>query len=60
MTKAHPDILAGLTLKVVKVDRGAEGAIYRVQGGPLADRTAAETACGKLKQKRQDCLVVAP
>ncbi|MGE0117591.1 MAG: SPOR domain-containing protein [Dongiaceae bacterium] len=60
MATAHPDVLAGLTLKIVKVDRGAEGAIYRVQGGPLADRAAAEGACGKLKQKHQDCLVVAP
>jgi hypothetical protein len=44
----------------VKVDRGADGALFRVQGGPFADRTTAESACGKLKQKSQPCLVVAP
>jgi hypothetical protein len=60
MTKAYPDILGPLTLNVVKVDRGASGALYRLQAGPFTDRGTAEAACGKLKQKRQDCLVVAP
>lgn len=60
MAKAHSDVLSGLALKVVKVDRGGDAALYRVQGGPFADRAAAESACGKLKQKSQDCLVVAP
>jgi len=60
MTKTHPDVLMGLKLNVVKVDRGAEGALFRVQGGPFADRDAAENACRKLKQKSQACLVVVP
>lgn len=59
MTKAHPDVLGTLSLNVVKVDRGS-GALYRLQAGPFADRATAEAACGKLKQKRQDCLVVGP
>ena len=59
MTKSYPDVLKGLALNVVKVDRGADGALFRVQGGPFADRAAAESACGKLKQKSQACLVVA-
>jgi cell division septation protein DedD len=59
MLKTHPDVLNGLKLNVVKVDRG-DGALFRVQGGPFADRAAAETACGKLKQKSQACLVVGP
>ncbi|MCI0680984.1 MAG: SPOR domain-containing protein [Gemmataceae bacterium] len=59
MMKTHPDVLKGLKLNVVKVDR-ADGTLFRVQGGPFADRAAAETACGKLKQKSQACLVVAP
>jgi cell division protein FtsN len=49
-----------LTLNVVKVDRGANGTLYRVQAGPFADRATAAAACGKLKQKRQDCLVIGP
>ena len=60
VTKTYPDVLKGLALNVVKIDRGAEGALFRVQGGPFADRQAAESACGKLKQKSQACLVVAP
>jgi len=59
LMKTHPDVLKGLKLNVVKVDRGADGALFRVQGGPFADRNAAESACGKLKQKSQACLVVA-
>ncbi len=60
MTKTYPDVLKGLALNVVKVDRGADGALFRVQGGPFADREAAEIACDTLKQKSQACLVVAP
>jgi cell division septation protein DedD len=60
MTKTHPDVLGGLTLNVVKVDKSSGGALYRLQAGPFVDRTAAETACGRLKQKRQDCLVIGP
>jgi len=60
LAKTYPDVLKGLALNVVKVDRGADGALFRVQGGPFADRTAAENTCGKLKQKSQPCLVVAP
>jgi len=60
LAKTYPDVLKGLALHVVKVDRGADGALFRVQGGPFADRTTAESACGKLKQKSQPCLVVAP
>jgi cell division septation protein DedD len=60
MAKAHPDVLGSLTFNVVKVDRSSGGALYRLQAGPFADRATAEAACGKLKQKRQDCLVVGP
>lgn len=60
MTKTHPDVLGGLTLNVVKVDRSSGGALYRLQAGPFVDRPTAEAACGKLKQKRQDCLVIGP
>jgi cell division septation protein DedD len=59
MTNAHPDVLGGLTLNVVKVDRSS-GALYRLQAGPFADRAAADAACGELKRKRQDCLVIGP
>jgi cell division septation protein DedD len=60
LTKNYPDVLKGLKPNIVKVDRGAEGTLFRVQGGPFASRDAAESACSKLKQKSQPCLVVAP
>ena len=60
LTKTYPDVLKGLKLEVVKLDRGADGALYRVQAGPFADRSAADAACGRLKGKNQACLVVAP
>ena len=61
MTKSYPDVLKGLALNIIKVDRsGADGALFRVQGGPFASRDAAESACTKLKQKSQACLVVGP
>jgi cell division septation protein DedD len=60
ISKANADALKGLSLKVVKVDRGSDGALYRVQGGPLADRAAADSVCSRLKQKGQACMVVAP
>lgn len=59
LSRSHPDVLGGLKLNVAKVER-ADGTLYRIQGGMFADRAAAEAACGKLKQKNQDCLVVAP
>ena len=60
LTKTYPDVLKGLKLEVVKLDRGTDGALYRVQAGPFADRSAAETACSRLKGKNQGCLVVTP
>jgi len=60
LTKTYPDVLKGLKLDVVRLDRGADGALYRVQAGPFADRSAAEGACDRLKGKNQPCLVVAP
>jgi len=60
LTKNYPDVLKGLTPNIVKVNRGTDGALFRVQGGPFVTRDAAESACSKLKQKSQPCLVVAP
>lgn len=60
LQKKYPDLLARLTATILKVDLGAQGIFYRVQGGPLADRQAAENLCGKLDQRGQACLVVRP
>ncbi|MFZ5791823.1 MAG: SPOR domain-containing protein [Pseudomonadota bacterium] len=60
LQKKYPDLLGSLTATILKVDLGAQGIFYRVQGGPLADRQAAEKLCGKLDQRGQACLVVRP
>lgn len=55
---AHPSDLAALSLTIERADLGERGVFYRVQGGPFADRAAAEELCEALKAKQQDCLVV--
>ena len=59
LQKAHPDLLGPLSLHIERVDKGASGIFYRLQAGPLADKNAAKELCASLKQKGQDCLVVA-
>ncbi|MBT5572566.1 MAG: SPOR domain-containing protein [Alphaproteobacteria bacterium] len=59
MQSGNTDVLGKLSLNVqtIKLDRGT---FYRIQAGPLADRAAASSLCGKLKTRKQDCLIVAP
>ena len=59
MQKANTDLLGGLELLVQTV-KLPKGTFYRVQAGPLANRAAADSLCGTLKSRKQDCLVVAP
>jgi cell division septation protein DedD len=59
MQKANKDLLGGLALQVQAV-KLSKGTFYRVQAGPLANRAAADSLCGTLKSRKQDCLVVAP
>jgi len=56
-----PDVLGGLTLHVQRADLGpGKGVFYRIQAGPFADRTSAESVCGKLKSAQMSCLAVKP
>lgn len=59
MQKANADLLGALALQIEQA-KLSKGTYYRIQAGPLADRAAAGTLCGKLKARKQDCLVVAP
>lgn len=52
--------LAGLTLFVKRVDIPKRGTYFRVQAGPLPDKTAARRVCATLKQRKIGCLVVQP
>lgn len=59
MRGKNGDLLGSLALNVqtITLDRGT---FYRIQAGPLADRSAASSLCGQLKSRNQDCLIVAP
>lgn len=60
LQKKHSQLLGGLALTVVEIDKGTEGKFYRVQGGPFADRAAATDVCVALKKLEQGCMVVKP
>ena len=49
-----------LPLLMKRADLGDKGVFYRLQAGPLSDAAAAETLCGKLKQRNVGCLIVRP
>ena len=59
LAKKHPDILAGLSGAVIRVDLGDKGVWYRVRVGPFATRGDANGVCGQLKAVNVGCFVVA-
>lgn len=60
MQKAHSDLLGDMRLTVQRADLGDKGIFFRIQAGPLPDRTTAEDVCAELKAAKQACLVVKP
>lgn len=57
----HGDLLADLTLSVVRADLGpARGVFFRVRAGPLAGRADAAALCRDLGERGVACLVIAP
>ncbi len=61
LAQANPTLLGELKPNVVRADLGPErGVFYRLQAGPLPDRTAAAALCEELKARKLECLVVAP
>jgi len=58
LAKKHPDILAGLSGVVIRVDLGAKGVWYRMRVGPFASRGEANGVCGQLKAVDVGCFVV--
>ena len=45
---------------VQRADLKDKGVFFRIQAGPLPDRTTAEDVCAELKAAKQPCLVVKP
>ncbi len=60
MQQAHSDLLGDMRLTVQRADLGDKGVYFRIQAGPLPDRTTAEDVCAELKAAKQPCLVVKP
>ena len=61
LQKQHADLLGSLGLNVQRVDLGADkGVFYRIQSGPLADKSAAIALCDRLKAAKVGCLAVEP
>ena len=61
LQKKYSDLLGDLSSSVQRVTlAGGKGTYYRLQAGPLSSKTAANTLCGKLKERKQGCIVVRP
>jgi cell division protein FtsN len=58
LAKKYPDILAGLSGAVIRVDLGDKGVWYRMRVGPFASRREASAVCGQLKAVDVGCFVV--
>ncbi|WP_425404726.1 SPOR domain-containing protein [Hwanghaeella sp.] len=56
----NKDLLGDLTLQVQEVDVTGKGTFFRIRGGPMADKAAAESLCGKLKAGNIPCIPVRP
>ena len=57
LTKRFPAVLGGHALNVEKADLGAKGTYYRVRAAGFVSKSAAQSACAKLKAGGQDCMV---
>jgi hypothetical protein len=58
--KANGDLLGSLAFDVKRADLADKGIYYRVQVGPLADASAANALCDKLKDRKLGCVIVRP
>jgi cell division septation protein DedD len=56
----YADVAAKLAQDIQKADLGAKGTWYRLRVGPFADKTAANSACAKLRSEGGTCFVAAP
>ncbi len=61
LQRNHAGVLGKLQLRIERADLGSgRGIFYRVQAGPLSERTLAEMVCSELKSRNVGCLVVSP
>jgi len=60
LRKKHGDLFGKLSMRLVKADIKGKGIFYRLQAGPVADKSAANGLCQKAKARKIGCLVVSP
>jgi hypothetical protein len=58
LKRENGDLLGKLTAVAVKADLGERGIYYRVEAGPLPDRTTAAKLCKALKERDLGCQLV--
>lgn len=58
LQQENASILSELKSDIMMVDLGKKGVLYRLRGGLIADRAAADKICSSLKAKKQACIVV--
>lgn len=54
----NSNALSNLNPTYMRVDLGARGIMYRVRGGMMESREAADKVCADLKKNNQSCMVV--
>lgn len=54
----YPELLGGLSSRVVKFDSTSRGIFYRLQAGPMPTKITAVDFCVKLKVAGQECFFV--
>ncbi|MFN4090640.1 MAG: SPOR domain-containing protein, partial [Alphaproteobacteria bacterium] len=57
--RAHSDLLGRMEPTIERVDLGARGIYFRLQAGPLSEKTLADMLCSQLKARNVGCIVVA-
>lgn len=57
LQKKFPNELGGLSMRTVRVDLGAKGIFYRIQGGPV-DEARAKQICAALSAQGAGCVLV--
>ncbi len=56
----NKDLLGNLNLQIQSVEVKGKGMFYRIRGGPLDTKAAADGLCTKLKAKKVACLTIKP
>ena len=56
----HKDLLGALSLQVQEIVIKGKGTFFRVRGGPLKDKAAAQSLCDALKKRKVSCIIVKP